>query len=119
MKSEELKELRKELKIKTANEFTRLLKKQHRFDFVNEIDWDEADEARDYEKLDELAEECATIQITGSQDDYYAKLLAVGKDGLYIAWEVDLSIQTWVSFSKVHGSYYEIEVIEQMEKHLK
>lgn len=120
MNSQELKNKRKELKLATAAEFRRLLNIQHRFDFVDEQEWDKADASGDYDELDMLADSCTTIQVTGSQDDYYVKLLAIdSKGGLYIADEVDLGRQNWVPFSQVHGSYYEIETIELMESKLK
>jgi hypothetical protein len=120
MLSDDLKDLRKDLKMATNKVFSHLLDKQHRFDFVDEKAWDDAESDEDYDLLETLAEDCATIQITGSNDDYYVKLLAVdSKGGLYVVREDDLYSANWVQFHNVHGSYYEIEVIEQMETHLK
>jgi len=117
---EKLKEQRKALKLATAAEFSRLLSKQHRFDFVDEKTWDDAEQEEDYELLEILSEDCATIQVTGSMKDYYAKLLCVdSKGGCYIAQEEDLYMQNWIPFNNVHGSYYEIEVLEEMTKKLK
>ena len=117
---DKLKEQRKQLKIDTAAEFSRLLNLQHRFDFVDEQEWDEAEQGEDYDRLEELSEDCATIQVTGSMKDYYAKLLCVdSKGGCYIAQEEDLFLQNWIQFSQVHGTYYEIEVLEEMTKKLK
>jgi hypothetical protein len=123
-KSEALKNLRKSLKLQTAAEFNRLLDIQHRFDFVDEKEWDEAErlaeEQNQYWILEEMAELCLSIQVTGSMKDYYAKLLCVdSKGGLYICEENDAKTQRWIRFSDVHGSYYEIAIIEEMEKHLK
>jgi hypothetical protein len=123
-KSEALKNLRKSLKLQTDAEFNRLLDIQHRFDFVDEKEWDEAErlaeEQNQYWILEEMAELCLSIQVTGSMKDYYAKLLCVdSKGGLYICEENDAKTQRWIRFSDVHGSYYEIAIIEEMEKHLK
>jgi hypothetical protein len=115
-----LKEMRKALKLETATEFSRLLNNQHRFDFVDELEWDIAEGNEDYDRLEELSDDCITIQVTGSMNDYYAKLLCVdSKGGLYIAQEDDLKIQNWVHFSRVHGSYYEIAILEEMTNKLK
>jgi hypothetical protein len=64
-----------------------------------------------------MAEQCLSIQVTGSMKDYYAKLLAVdSKGGLYITLENDITEQRWIRFSDVHGSYYEIAVLEEMTR---
>lgn len=119
---DKLKEQRKQLKIDTAEEFSRLLDLQHRFDFVDEQAWDKAEQDEDYSAMEALIEEndCLSISVTGSMKDYYAKLLCVdSKGGCYIAQEDDLFSQNWIQFSQVNGSYYEIAVVEEMTKKLK
>lgn len=116
--TDSLKGIRKVLKLHINFVYDSLLDKQSDFTFVDDIALNNA--WGDIEKIEELVEECETICITGSSGhDYYAKLITVcKKNGIFVVLEEDVNSTRWVKFSDINSSYYEILVIEAMEKQL-